>query len=91
MEFLVLGPLQVLDSGRPVTVSAPRQRALLAVLLANALESLPAHYREVIILHHMDGLSIAEVAARMGRTYDSVRKIWVRSMIRLRHIMQDPT
>jgi DNA-binding SARP family transcriptional activator len=36
VEFLVLGPLQVLDSGRPVTVSAPRQRALLAVLLANA-------------------------------------------------------
>ncbi len=36
MEFLVLGPLQVYDAGRSVTIGAPRQRALLAVLLANS-------------------------------------------------------
>lgn len=36
LEFLVLGPLQVLDTGRPVTIAAPRQRALLAVLLMHS-------------------------------------------------------
>ena len=38
MEFLVLGPLRVLDTGRPVTIVAPRQRALLAALLVHANE-----------------------------------------------------
>ena len=31
MEFLVLGPLQVSDAGRPVTIGAPWERALPAV------------------------------------------------------------
>ncbi|MDJ0954162.1 MAG: AfsR/SARP family transcriptional regulator, partial [Acidimicrobiia bacterium] len=38
MEFRVLGPLQVMDEGRPVAITAPRQRALLAVLLVHANE-----------------------------------------------------
>ena len=38
VEFLVLGPLRVLDTGRPVTIAAPRQRALLAALLVHANE-----------------------------------------------------
>jgi hypothetical protein len=38
VEFLVLGPLQKVDFGRPVTIAAPRQRALLASLLVHATE-----------------------------------------------------
>ncbi len=38
MEFFVLGPLQRFDSGRPVTMAAPRQRALMASLLVHANE-----------------------------------------------------
>ena len=38
MEFRVLGPLEVLDDGRPLDLGAPRQRALLAFLLLNANE-----------------------------------------------------
>ncbi|GGS58040.1 AfsR/SARP family transcriptional regulator [Actinokineospora fastidiosa] len=36
MRFLILGPLTVLKDGEDVTPSAPKQRALLALLLANA-------------------------------------------------------
>jgi DNA-binding SARP family transcriptional activator len=36
MEFLLLGPLEVRDEGRPVELRRPKQRALLAVLLLNA-------------------------------------------------------
>jgi DNA-binding SARP family transcriptional activator/tetratricopeptide (TPR) repeat protein len=36
MEFRILGPLEVLDDGRPIDVGAAKQRALLAVLLLNA-------------------------------------------------------
>ncbi len=36
MRFRVLGPLEVWDNSRRVTVGGPQQRALLAVLLLNA-------------------------------------------------------
>lgn len=36
MEFRILGPLDVLEGGRPVRVSGARERALLAILLIHA-------------------------------------------------------
>jgi DNA-binding SARP family transcriptional activator len=38
VEFRILGPLEVLDGGRDVTPSRPKQRALLALLLLRAGE-----------------------------------------------------
>ena len=38
MDFRVLGTLGVLDEGRPVAITAPRQRTVLAVLLVHANE-----------------------------------------------------
>ena len=70
-------------------LSSPSQQAVRreqAVLLANALERLPADYREVIVLRHLEGLSFPEVARRMGRTLDSVQKLWLRSLARLRQV-----
>jgi DNA-binding SARP family transcriptional activator/tetratricopeptide (TPR) repeat protein len=36
MEFRLLGPLEVLENGRPIEIGAAKERALLAVLLLNA-------------------------------------------------------
>ena len=36
MQFNVLGPLEVIDGARPLEITAPKQRALLAVLLLSA-------------------------------------------------------
>ncbi len=55
-----------------------------AVLLAEALRRLPDDYREVIVLRHLQGYTFAEVARRMGRSLDSVDKLWVRALSRLR-------
>jgi RNA polymerase sigma-70 factor (ECF subfamily) len=55
-----------------------------AVRLAAALESLPRDYGEVIVLRHLEGLPFAEVAARLGRSQDSVKKLWARALGRLR-------
>jgi DNA-binding SARP family transcriptional activator len=40
MEFLILGPLEVLDQGRPIALGGARQRALLALLVIHANETL---------------------------------------------------
>jgi RNA polymerase sigma-70 factor (ECF subfamily) len=67
--------------------SSPSQQAVRreqSVLLADALERLPADYREVIVLRHLEGLSFPEVARCMGRSVDSVQKLWLRALARLR-------
>jgi DNA-binding SARP family transcriptional activator len=40
MEFRILGPLEVLDEGRAITLGGSRQRALLALLLLHPNETL---------------------------------------------------
>jgi RNA polymerase sigma-70 factor (ECF subfamily) len=70
--------------------SSPSQRAARreeAVLLANALKRLPPDYGEVIVLRHLEGLPFADVARRMGRSVDSVEKLWIRALARLRRLL----
>ncbi|HZU37547.1 MAG TPA: sigma-70 family RNA polymerase sigma factor [Gemmataceae bacterium] len=55
-----------------------------AVVLADALGRLPPDYSEVIVLRHLEGLRFPEIARRMGRSADSVEKLWVRGLARLR-------
>jgi len=79
-----------LGSAFMAPTSTPSQRAMRreqAILLANALGELPEHYREVIILHHLEGLTLAQTAERLGRSDDSVQKLWTRALIQLRDIL----
>ena len=55
-----------------------------AVLLANALGALPADYREVLVLRHLEDLSFPDISARMNRTLDSVKNVWARAIVKLR-------
>ncbi len=83
---------RLLDRGLAAPGSTPSQRALRreqAVLLADALRQLPDDYREVLILHHLQGLSMPEVAHRLGRTLDSVKNVWLRGLARLRQLIGD--
>jgi RNA polymerase sigma-70 factor (ECF subfamily) len=36
------------------------------------------------VLRHLEGLSFPDVARRMDRTEDSVKKLWARALARLR-------
>lgn len=70
------------------SLSTPSEQAVRrerAVLLADALAMLPEHYREVIILRHLEELSFPEIAKRMQRSQDSVEKLWLRALVQLRH------
>src|SRR5262245_22923616 len=79
-----LGPLLASPHSTPSEQAARREQA---VLLADALSKLPDHYREVIILHHLEGHSLAESARRMERSEDSVQKLWTRALIQLRQAL----
>jgi len=71
--------------------SSPSQGAIRreqAVLLADALAKLPEHYRDVLVFRHLEGLSFPEIAQRMGRSLDSVEKLWVRGLDRLRQVLE---
>jgi RNA polymerase sigma-70 factor, ECF subfamily len=81
---------RTLDGGLIVLQGTPSEHVLRreqSVLLAQALLRLPEDYREVIVLRHLEELPFAEVAARMGRSVDSVEKLWVRSLGRLRRAL----
>lgn len=72
--------------------SSPSQRAHQreqAVVLAIALECLPEDYRQVLLLRHFEDLGLREIAERMGRTQESVKKLWARAVPRLRRLLGD--
>lgn len=72
--------------------SSPSQRASRreeAVRVANALERLPADYRQIILLCHFDGLGFPEAAQHMGRSLHSVKHLWTRALGRLRREVEN--
>jgi RNA polymerase sigma-70 factor (ECF subfamily) len=74
-------------------VSSPSEAAARreqAVLLADALSRLPEDYRDAIILRNLEGFTFPEVAQRMGKTQDSVEKLWLRGLARLRQVFGEP-
>jgi RNA polymerase sigma-70 factor (ECF subfamily) len=78
---------RILDRGLMARESSPSDQAARreqAVWLADALDRLPASYREVLVLRHLEGLTFPEVARRMGRSLGSVEKLWIRALAQLR-------
>jgi RNA polymerase sigma-70 factor (ECF subfamily) len=85
---------QALDRGLVTPQSSPSQQAIRreqSVLLAEALGRLPEEWRELLILRHLEGLSFPEVARRLCRTVDSVKKQWPRALAGLRRLLEGET
>lgn len=80
---------RLVDPGDNPVDQAERRESV--ILLAAALDRLPDEYREAIVLRQLEELPFAEVAVRMQRTIDSVRKLWTRGMIELRNVMKELT
>jgi predicted ATPase/DNA-binding SARP family transcriptional activator len=65
MEFRVLGPLEVVDQGRSLSLGGTKQRALLAVLLLHAGEVVPTHR----LIEDLWGEAPPETAAHAVQVY----------------------
>jgi RNA polymerase sigma-70 factor (ECF subfamily) len=56
--------------------------------LRDALSSLPAHERSVIVLRYFDILSFEEIGRRLGGSPDAARKLCSRAVVRLKHLLK---
>jgi RNA polymerase sigma-70 factor (ECF subfamily) len=77
----------------PADQTSPSQRASRCedlLRLAAALARLPPDQREVVELHHLKGLPVAEVAVEMGRTRPAVVGLLFRGLKKLRELLREP-
>ena len=58
------------------------------LILEEAIASLPAGQREIIILHFADGFSVAEISEMQGVRRESVRKALYRARKQIRRYME---
>lgn len=72
--------------GRP-ELSAIRSERDQAVLMA--IESLPEPHATVIRLRIWENLKFREIASRCGRSEEAVRKLFFRSLVRLKEVLDD--
>lgn len=80
--------LQTLAASAALSPSEDATRRERAVLVADALMELQAPYRDVMILHHFQGLTIPQVASCLGRSVDSVQKLWCRALLCVRRALK---
>lgn len=66
--------------------SAQAARGEQTLIVANGLGRLPEDYREVLMLRHLDGLTFQEISAKLNRSVDSVEKLWVRGLAKLKQV-----
>ena len=74
------------DGASPSSSAARRD---LGVVLSDALAQLHEDHREVIVLHHLEGLDWEEVARRMERSVGAVRMLWTRALKQLRRLIDE--
>jgi RNA polymerase sigma-70 factor, ECF subfamily len=75
-----------------VAQSSPSQKAARnedMARLAEALTRLPREQQEAVILHHLHGLRLTEVAEHQGRSLTAVAGLIHRGLTRLRQLMKD--
>ncbi|MFN8622401.1 MAG: sigma-70 family RNA polymerase sigma factor [Chloroflexota bacterium] len=72
------------DDGRAPWSAADTREQVLA-----ALRALPAAQRAALVLHHVDGLSVREIAAQLGRSPSAIESLLVRARDRFRVLFEE--
>lgn len=74
-------------------ISSPSHKAARreeAVLVADALQRMPSHYRQIIIQRNFWDKSFPEIARDMQRSVTGIKKLWTRALLRLQEELQRP-
>lgn len=79
-----------LDEEVAEKIIATRTDEALRIDLANALESLPAHYLEVVLLRDFEELTISEIAEKLGEQSGAVKSRLHRARELVREYMVGP-
>ena len=58
------------------------------MILADALEKMPADYREVFFLRNLEHIPFEEIAVRMGRSPGAARMLWTRAIKKLSQLLE---
>jgi RNA polymerase sigma factor (sigma-70 family) len=66
---------------------ATRPQLELRIDLARAIQSLPEHYREVVLLRDIEEMTIDEIAATLGRTREAIKGNLHRARLMLREYL----
>lgn len=72
------------DDGKSPSSVLQKKEQLASML--ERINKLPAHYRDVLLLRHIEELSFDDVAARVGKSAGAVRMIWLRALEQLREV-----
>ncbi|MBL8850952.1 MAG: sigma-70 family RNA polymerase sigma factor [Planctomycetaceae bacterium] len=77
-----------LDQSSPSTCAARNEQLL---QLAEAINDLPPDQQTAVVMHHLQGVPLAEVANYMDRSKPAVAGLLHRGMLRLRDRLMTPT
>jgi RNA polymerase sigma-70 factor (ECF subfamily) len=75
-------------------LTTPSMRAMRAeqfALLADAIAGLPDAQRVAVVLRFIDGLRVADIAARMNKNANAVSQLLYRALTALRGMLEDPS
>jgi RNA polymerase sigma-70 factor, ECF subfamily len=90
LEGAIEGSFSHTDQWLAAVQSSPSQRAVKQedlLRLSEALTELPEAQREAIVMHHLQGLKLAEVASEMGRTEAAIAGLLFRGMTALQALL----
>ena len=93
LEAEVDGSFSRMNGCLAAVESSPSQRVSREeemVSLACAIAQLPEAQREAVVLHHLQGATLAEVAAKLQRTEAAVAGLLHRGMKQLRELLEEP-
>lgn len=93
LEADVDGSFSRMDVCLAAMESSPSQRVSREeemISLACAIAQLPEAQREAVVLHHLQGATLAEVAAKLQRTEAAVAGLLHRGMKQLRELLEEP-
>jgi RNA polymerase sigma-70 factor, ECF subfamily len=71
------------------SLSSRNTRREQSVMLADALEKLPADYREVFLMRNLEHIPFEEIAVRMGRSPGAARMLWTRTIKKLSQLLEE--